>query len=463
MAVDDKPSRTSPASRGRNVPFVRRRASSTISVWDVDALFRRYNVDGLYFDGYASAWLRQNRQAGFAYTDRDGRQRPVCPIRAAREMMRRTYATVYKHRGTEGTLLVYPSLALVMPVLSFCHAVYEGEYMSWSDVKELMEKHGPLAAMTEDMMRTVLSQRQTGLVMITDGRMIASRTHDVTTARQVMAEFLHHDVQDWGGVNGYSPIFLYPLDRWGIAAPGVEFIGYWDDAPAAGGPADTRISAYVNRKAGKVLLVCSRAGGERGPVEVALNCQRLGLARGPYLAVDAESLVPLAETTAASGLFSLDLAPRGVRLVSLLPHATLAEPVPHGRDGGAGLQPARNAAEALIGRPFSEATDPLTAKRLMADALHRGRTDFGDVNGYRPLFQYALDWWGLADPEVTFLACDSREGIPRQPPGTRISAYVNRRRHTALLVWSNESPYANVSAGKADGTMDWRFPMHGWD
>ena len=29
-----------------------------------------------------------------------------------------------------------------MPVLSYCHAVYEGEYMAWSDIKERMEKRG---------------------------------------------------------------------------------------------------------------------------------------------------------------------------------------------------------------------------------------------------------------------------------------------------------------------------------
>jgi hypothetical protein len=296
----------------------------------VNEFFRDCDADGLYFDGFPGQLRSANRRVGFGYVDRDGKPRSTVPLRAGREMMRRVYAVIQKHRGDQGALFMHTSLSLPMPILSFSHAVLDGEFMHWSDIKQPMQEQGPMAALTEDRMRTVLCLRQTGLVLDVDARMIASTTKNAHTARRVMAEFLHHDTHGWGDINGYNPIFTHVLDSWGIADPAVEFIGYWDEKPA-GTVFMGRVSAYVNRAKGKVLLICTNDGGygrspERYAAEkqwgyhVKLDLARLGLQEGRFTATDAESLGGLPVLLEGGNRLSLRADPNAVMLVTLQPY-----------------------------------------------------------------------------------------------------------------------------------------------
>ncbi len=296
-------------------------------VWQVNEFFRDSNPDGLYFDGFPGQVRSANRRVGFGYVDRDGKARGTMPLRAGREMMRRVYAVVQKYRGDQGALLMHTALSFPMPILSFSHAVLDGEFMFWTDIKEPMEKDGPLTALTEDRMRTVLCLRQLGLVMDVDGRMLGNTTKNAHTARRVMAEFLHHDTPCWGDINGYNAIFNPVIDWWGLADPAVEYIGYWDARPA-GTVYMGRVSAYVNRSKGKVLLICTNDGGYgRNPgrfaaekqwgYHVKLDLARLGLKQGQFIATDAESLGGLPVLLEEGNRLSLHAEPNAVMLVAL--------------------------------------------------------------------------------------------------------------------------------------------------
>jgi hypothetical protein len=296
-------------------------------VWDVNEFFRDSNPDGLYFDGFPGQLRSANRRVGFGYIDRDGKVRPTFPLRAGREMMRRVYAVIQQHRGDQAALLMHTSLSTPMPILSFSHAALDGEFMFWSDIKQPMEEQGPLVALTDDRLRSVLCMRHLGLIPDIDARMLAATIKDVDTARRVMAEFLHHDIHCWGDVKGYNPLFAHVIDWWGIADPQVEYIGHWDERPAAT-VFMGRASAYLNRAKGKVLLVCTNDGGygrnpERFAAEkqwgyhVKLDLARLGLKAGGFTATDAESLGGLPVRIDNGDTLSLRAEPNAVMLVAI--------------------------------------------------------------------------------------------------------------------------------------------------
>lgn len=330
-------------------------------VWDLNNTFRDYDLDGLYSDGVMGMYPCLNLNVGFGYIDREGKMRPTFAIRASREMMRRVYATLYKYRGKEGTLMMHTSTSRAMPVLSFSHATFDGEFMGWGDIRETMKKGGTLAGLSDDKLATVFNPHVSGLVSIIDGRNIYPYAPGPVGARQVMAAFLHHDIQDWAC--GYAASFTYPLDFWGIADPAVEYIGFWDNQPPTAMKAvgyrcrdkgfweDTpldeqckggKVSAYVNRAKGSVLLVCSDDSGYHRPegvdekeikyevrrrpkgldkyeiqYEIKPDLGRLGLTQGGFKAFDAESLDSLEETGLKGDTLTLYLPPNGIRLITL--------------------------------------------------------------------------------------------------------------------------------------------------
>lgn len=296
-------------------------------IWQADGFFRDYDVDGLYFDGFPGMLKSTNYMVGMGYTDRDGSLRPTFPIRAGREMMRRLYAVIQRQRGDKGFLFMHTSTSFTMPVLSFSHAILDGEFLFWHDIGKPMEEKGPLVALTEDRMRTTLNLRQSGLVLCVDARKIAQVTRDAHTARRVIAQFLLNDVPAFGDINGYNSIVMYPLDWWGIAEPGVEFIPYYDEKPPAAPIWEGRVSGYVNRAKGKVLLVCTNDSGYHRSAErlareknfgyeVKLSLERLGLRSGAYKATDAESLGTL-PIPCNNDTLSFTMEPGAVKLIAL--------------------------------------------------------------------------------------------------------------------------------------------------
>jgi hypothetical protein len=141
-----------------------------------------------------------------------------------------------------------------------------------------------------------------------------------------MAQFLLQDVPAFGDINGYNSIFMQPLDWWGIAEPEAEFIAYYDAKPPAEPIWEGRVSAYVQRAKGKVLLVCTNDSGYwRSPerlareknygFEVKLNLERLGLP-AEFKATDAESLGTL-PVQSKGNVISLEMEPGAVKLIAI--------------------------------------------------------------------------------------------------------------------------------------------------
>ena len=305
--------------------------------WMADDLFRRYDVDGLYFDGFAGKQPSLNLRAGFGYVDRDGTLKPTLPILAGRELMRRVYALVRRHRGADGVILVHPATSQIMPVLSFADAIYDGEWMGWSDILASMKTGGMRTGLTDDRLRMLFSYRMFGQVPLVDTRFVQRNLpHDETRlreARKVMGLFLLHDIHGWGSVDGYNAVLTYPLDWWGMAEPSVEFLPYYAAHPPATAGAGSLTSAYVQRSTGRVLVVTLNdsprtRGSDRlaregqDGYELRLDLEQLGLREGQFRACDAESLGRLEIPVNGNALPLREMPPGAVKLVALEPMET---------------------------------------------------------------------------------------------------------------------------------------------
>lgn len=303
--------------------------------WETDQFFRSSSAAGLYFDGYAGIQPSANRRAGFGYVGRDGIVKPTYPILAGRELMRRVYALRLQYRP-DGALMIHPATSHFLPCLAFSDCIYDGEFMGWSDIKTTMETKGVLAGFTEDKARFLLNFRAYGLVPLIDTRwavrlaMQKQGTDSETDAlmRLIYGQFLLADVHgvDFGA---WSRVLAQTTDWWGLAAPDVQFLGYWENRPPASAGPGTRTSAWLKPGSGKVLLATLNANGYgRSPqrlakegkfgYELKLDLARLGLTAGRFRACDAESLGTLAIPVNGDTL-SLAMQPWELRLIALEP------------------------------------------------------------------------------------------------------------------------------------------------
>jgi hypothetical protein len=297
--------------------------------WQVEELFKNYDVDGLYFDGYPGEQASCNLKAGFGYVDADGKGKSTYPILAGREMMRRTYAIVTKYRP-RSCIMLHPATTMLMPVFSFAHASYDGEHMGWGDIKSKMEKGGIRASLTDEWTRMVLSYKMFGQVAHIDSRFVgrnAGTKDPRLSARVAMGVFLLNDVHGWGSMDGYNVEMTQPLDWWGIINPDIEYLPYYDEKPVATAGWASESSVYVQRAKGKALIVTfNDSTYGRNPERLAkegqhgfvleIDLERLGLTPGKVRAFDVESYGTRSFTMDGNKI-SLTMDPSQVRLIGL--------------------------------------------------------------------------------------------------------------------------------------------------
>jgi hypothetical protein len=282
-----------------------------------EAFFRNYDVDGLYMDGFAGQVPALNEQ-GFGYVDRDGQRQPIHPILASRELQRRLYGVVQQYRGTRGTLWMHTSTINLMPVLSFSDAVYDGEFMFWSDISEAIEQGGIRAGLTDDRLRTVLNQRQTGLVPTIDVRRINDAIRDRADTRQAIGLFLVNDIHAWGGLKYDDGRVIRALDRWGITDPEIEFHPYFADSPASTA-GNRAMSSIWQKPNGQALMVVVNDRDSTRTLDVRLNLDKLGYTAGNFSAFDLEATsragvsVPIRDGNSVV----VTVPARGMRLIAL--------------------------------------------------------------------------------------------------------------------------------------------------
>jgi hypothetical protein len=297
--------------------------------WEVNEFFKNYDPDGLYFDGYPSKDISSALNAGFGYIDRDGSVKPTWPILAGREFMRRVYALISKYRPN-GVIMLHPSNCLIVPVMSFSHSIYDGEFMGWSDIRAKMKKGGLRAGLSDDKLRVIFSYKMLGHIPTIDTRFVHRNVQGerLKKARMIMGLFLLNDIHGWGSVDGYNQVMTYPIDWWGIADPDVEFHGYWEQNPAADAGWASRSSAYVNPKKNTALIITlNDSGYSRNPERFAkegkynydlkLNLEKLGFEPGKFRAYNVESLGKLEFPVKDGNIIPLTMYGQQVRLIGL--------------------------------------------------------------------------------------------------------------------------------------------------
>jgi hypothetical protein len=288
-------------------------------------LLKKYNVQGVYLDGYAGMSATSNLEAGFGYVDEAGNVHPTYPVMAGREMMKRLYTMIHQQKPKNGFLMVHCSTSLIMPILAFSDGTYTGENFCWADLKEKIKKAKGYysAALTPDWLRGVYNMRPFGPIPSFDSRLSINQLCDPATAeaghsraRNLFGLLLTHDIHSWSGwTEGYEPLIMQTMDWWGTSDPEVKFLPYWDKPnwlKVTGSPdakvnfndkkQDKKIyaSAYINYSEKKMLIAAVNFSGYtlgdsmfkkkgREGYYIYLNLKKLGLEGKNLKVYDAES------------------------------------------------------------------------------------------------------------------------------------------------------------------------------
>jgi hypothetical protein len=258
-------------------------------LYRTNEMIDRYGIDGIYID----CWCPYPCQAGpCAWKAEDGTVHPTRPIRAYREILRRTYA-LFREKMPNALLMVHMSSEVIIPMLSFTDTILDGEQFGGASLKD-----DYVDVLPPDAFRAEFMGRNYGLV---DFFLPEFRGDYVTPGTPNLAAYLLlHDVGPWPiWSDGDAWRKLYDaLDGLGIT--GARFLPYWEDSGARSAP-EVLASSYTTDGAA-VLAVMNT--GEATDARIELDLTRLGLRglgsakdllRDEPMAVDGSSItVPLA-------------------------------------------------------------------------------------------------------------------------------------------------------------------------
>ena len=241
----------------------------------------KYNFDGLYIDLF-SCRRCENAVHGCGYVDDSGNRRPIHPVWASREEMKRLYRVV--HNRPNGVIIGHISCSYMPFMHGFCDSALVGEhYWAYFHVQNGRDYHEVLPL---DKCRTEVSMSQWGWVPFW---LPEYKTVDRGTTRQMISLLLLHDslvlptrmiADEYHQANA----ILYRL---GFVDS--EFVGYYDTpAPALTSNKDVLVSAY-RRPAGdasRAVFIITNHGLKEGTFTIRPNVDALGLNRGTWSGVE---------------------------------------------------------------------------------------------------------------------------------------------------------------------------------
>ena len=282
-------------------------------VYNAYKLFSLTGMRGLYYDDWRNG-SSTNEAAGSGYIDEQGIRQPTNPIFSQREVHRRIYAIVKKFRPDDGVVIIHTASTVMLPVVSFCDVIYDGEVMLWTD---LIPPGGDyFKTFRNDLFQAMFTCKQYGPIPgFHDMTMQYARSfHDkvggdllfVPNQRKLWAILLTHDIHMHAAfASGAEQMLSIWMDSFGIADPAIKFHAYWDPNSAAkvlGGylPDGTKVNdshrfwASAYSKPDKVLVVVVRdsPSNDCSPIEVKVKLDRkkLGLPDGQLSCTNFESL-----------------------------------------------------------------------------------------------------------------------------------------------------------------------------
>ncbi|MBN1864276.1 MAG: hypothetical protein JW808_05190, partial [Victivallales bacterium] len=286
-------------------------------------LFSQTGMRGLYYDDWVHG-VSMNEAAGSGYVDENGIRQPTWPVFSQREIHRRTYAIIKQFRPDDGIVTIHTSCVILLPIVSFCDLMLDGEIMGWLDMRP--PKGNYFDTFRLDLMQMIFSCKNYGPVPLyyeypsNEGNMDKIRPQK---QRQLWALLLSHDIHAYCSVPSAELLYFYLDHGFPLTDPGVEFHPYWDDEPAVkpingywireGKEEPERASKYwavaYSKPAGEALVIVCRDAPNNycGPitVDVALDREKLRLPDGDLASFELESLGRKEKGTVEGGILKV--------------------------------------------------------------------------------------------------------------------------------------------------------------
>ncbi len=284
-------------------------------LWGARILIEETGLDGMYMDGMAMPRLMFNELDGYAWTDRDGRERGSYGIWAERDFIERLYIYTHVEAPKDATIRNHFNLETYC-IGAFCdeRVTGEGQYHAGDTVLGV-NSTGEFRA---NFMTHLNGVATTGLWW--------NWLKLPVTRNEMHAMFLLHDVPmvvGGGIVRYYSARIGYGeatrpwvhLCKLRDAFNDAEFVGYWQADLIEETPEGLLASAWLDRDRGRALVVISNLPDEPWSGTVTFDREALGIAADAQ-PVDAMFDEPITGAGAHDGdTISLEIEPQRYRLV----------------------------------------------------------------------------------------------------------------------------------------------------
>jgi len=180
----------------------------------------------------------------------------------------------------EGLIITHMSSHYVAPSLAFTDAMLQGEQFRWP-VPEFQVKNDYTEVLSLDYARCELTGRNLGVVPVFLPEFSGARggERNRRNTEHLLAVTRLHDMNVWPIWCDKEPIkeLWQALDRFGIGAPDVQFLPYWQPAPPATADHDEVLTSAYRREGRALLVVSNFLGHEDRTVHVTPDLAALGL------------------------------------------------------------------------------------------------------------------------------------------------------------------------------------------
>lgn len=280
-------------------------------LWGARILIEETGLDGMYMDGMAMPRLMFNELDGYAWTDREGRERGSYCIWAIRDFIERLY--IYTHVEAPKPAIIrnhYNLETYCIGAFSDQRVTGEGQYHAGDTVLGV-NSTGEFRA---NFMTHLNGVATTGLWWNWQNLPV--------TRNEMRSMFLLHDVpmvvgggiiRYYGRQIGYGEktrpwVHLRTLRD---AFADAQFVGYWQADLIEEQPEGLLASAWVDREGGRALVVISNLPSEPWSGTVTFDREALGIAADAQ-PVDAMFDEPIA---CDGDTISLEIEPERYRLI----------------------------------------------------------------------------------------------------------------------------------------------------
>ena len=247
-------------------------------LWDARILIEETGLDGMYMDGMAMPRLMMNELDGYAWTDREGRQRGSYSIWAIRDFIERLY--IYTHVEAPKPCIVrnhYNLETWCIGAFSDVRVTGEGQYHAGDTV---------LGVNSAGEFRANFMTHLNGVSTVG----LWWNWQNLPVIRnQMRSMFIIHDVPmvvGGGIVRYYGRQIGYGektrpwahLHKLRTAFEGAQFVPYWEKDLIAEAPEGLLASAWVDRERGRALVAIANLPNEPWSGTVTFDREALGIA-----------------------------------------------------------------------------------------------------------------------------------------------------------------------------------------